>query len=82
MRTSEFIQYELEKYLAEVILPHFQNQYTIEYRWAGIMAFGKEKMPIVKQLSDSVFCAVRMSGMGVALAPVVAQRVTSMMTKA
>ena len=82
LRTSEFIQHELEKYLAEVILPRFQNQYTIEYRWAGIMGFGTEKMPIVKQISDNVFCAVRMSGMGVALAPVVAQQITSMMTKA
>ena len=79
MRTSEFIQQELEKYLAEVILPHFQNQYTIEHRWAGIMAFGKEKSPIVKPLSNNIFCAVRMSGMGVALAPVVAQQVAEMM---
>jgi glycine/D-amino acid oxidase-like deaminating enzyme len=80
MRTSDFIQHELEKYLAEVILPHFQNQYHVEHRWAGIMAFGREKMPIVKQVSDHTFCAVRMSGMGVALAPVVAQQVTEMMT--
>jgi glycine/D-amino acid oxidase-like deaminating enzyme len=79
MRTSAFIQQELERYLAEVILPQFQNQYTIEHRWAGIMAFGKEKMPLVKRLSDDVFCAVRMSGMGVALAPVVARQVADMM---
>ena len=79
MRTSEFIQHELERYLAEVILPRFQNQYTIEHRWAGIMAFGKEKGPIVKQLSDNIFCAVRMSGMGVALAPVVAQQAVGLM---
>jgi hypothetical protein len=43
------------------------------------MAFGKEKAPIVKKLSDNLFCAVRMSGMGVALAPVVAERVAAMM---
>jgi len=79
MRTSEFIQQELEKYLTEVILPNFQQQYYIEHRWAGIMAFGREKMPIVKQVSGNIFCAVRMSGMGVALAPVVAQQVTEMM---
>jgi gamma-glutamylputrescine oxidase len=80
MQTTDFIQHELEKYLAEIILPHFQNTYTIEHRWAGIMAFGKEKMPIVKKVSDNVFCAVRMSGVGVALAPVIAQQVTEMMT--
>jgi glycine/D-amino acid oxidase-like deaminating enzyme len=79
LQTTEFIQKELEKYLAVVVLPHYQTQYTIEHRWAGTMAFGAEKMPIVKQVSDRVFCAVRMSGVGVALAPVVAQQVTKMM---
>ncbi len=79
MKTSEHIQQELERYMAEVVLPQFRHQYAIEHRWAGIMAFGKEKKPIVKQLSDNLFCAVRMSGMGVALAPVVAQKVAQMM---
>jgi glycine/D-amino acid oxidase-like deaminating enzyme len=79
MQTSETIQQELERYLGDVILPQFRHQYVIEHRWAGIMAFGKEKAPIVKKLSDNLFCAVRMSGMGVALAPVVAERVAAMM---
>jgi glycine/D-amino acid oxidase-like deaminating enzyme len=79
LHTSDFIQKELEAYLADVILPRFQNQYTVQHRWAGIMAFGAEKTPIVKQLSANVFCAVRMSGMGVALAPVVASQVAEMM---
>lgn len=79
MNTSGFIQSELEKYLAEVVLPGHQNQYSIEHRWAGTMAFGSEKMPIVKQVAPNIFCAVRMSGMGVALAPVVAQQVAEMM---
>lgn len=79
LTTTDLIQRELETYLAEVILPHFQNGYSIDYRWAGIMAFGSEKTPTIKQISDSVFCAVRMNGVGVALAPVVAQQVTEMM---
>lgn len=79
MDTSEKIQHELETYLAEVVLPQFREQYCIEHRWAGTMAFGHEKMPIVKQLSPNLFCAVRMSGMGVALAPVVARQVVGLM---
>lgn len=79
METSDTVQLELERYLAEIILPRFRNQYTVEHRWAGIMAFGREKSPIVQQLSPNLFCAVRMSGMGVALAPVVAQKVAGMM---
>ena len=80
LNTSDFIQKELERYLDEVVLPGHRNQYTIENRWAGIMAMGSEKMPIVKELEPNMFCAVRMSGMGVALAPVVAQEVAEMMT--
>jgi gamma-glutamylputrescine oxidase len=78
--TSETIQKELERYLAEVVLPRFAGQYTIDLRWSGIMAMGSEKMPILKQVLPNVFCAVRMSGMGVALAPVVGREITSMMT--
>ena len=80
MDTSETVQKELERYLATVVLPNYTGQYTIENRWSGIMAMGSEKMPIVKKVLPNVFCAVRMSGMGVALAPVVGQQVCSMMT--
>jgi gamma-glutamylputrescine oxidase len=79
METSEFIQKELERYLATVVLPNYAGKFTIEHRWSGIMAMGSEKMPIVKQALPNVFCAVRMSGMGVALAPVVGQEVCSIM---
>jgi gamma-glutamylputrescine oxidase len=79
MNTSDFIQSALEKYLGEVVLPNFGGRYSIENRWSGIMAMGKEKMPIVKEVQPGIFCSVRMSGMGVALAPVVAQEVAQMM---
>ena len=79
METTETIQKELERYLAYVVLPKQAENYTIETRWSGIMAMGPEKIPIVKQVKDNVYCAVRMSGMGVALAPVVGQDITQMM---
>lgn len=78
MDISEQIQQKLEQYLDEVVLPSFRGQYSIEHRWSGIMAMGSGKMPIVKEVQPGVYCAVRMSGMGVALAPVVAQEVASM----
>jgi len=79
MNTSDFIQSHLEKYLEEVVLPNFKGQYKIENRWAGIMAMGSEKMPVVKEVQPNVFCCFRMSGMGVALAPVVSNQVAEMM---
>ena len=80
MEVSETIQKELERYMAMVVLPQFTGKYSIEHRWSGIMAMGSEKMPIVKQVLPNVFCAVRMSGMGVALAPVVGRDITAMIT--
>ena len=78
MTVSETIQEELERFLREVILP--DRHYTIEHRWSGIMGMGGEKMPILRAVNDHVFCAVRMSGMGVALAPVVGDKIAALMT--
>ena len=68
--TTEFslnslIQIDLEQKLADIILPGMQFQ--VAQRWAGIMAFGVNKYPIVKAFSPRVFGAFRMGGMGVAL---------------
>jgi len=78
MTITEEIQQELERFLRDTILPG--HSYTIEHRWSGIMGMGSEKMPIVQAVNDHIFCAVRMSGMGVALAPIVAEKVARQMT--
>jgi gamma-glutamylputrescine oxidase len=78
MRITDTIQEELERFLRDVILPG--RHYTIEHRWSGIMGMGAEKMPIIRSVNDQVFCAVRMSGMGVALAPVIGEKIAELMT--
>ena len=77
MRTSEVIQQELENFIRAYLLPY--TAFTITDRWSGIMAMGSEKLPIVEAVDQNVFCCVRMSGMGVALAPVVAEQVVAVM---
>jgi gamma-glutamylputrescine oxidase len=77
MTITEKIQTELEHFLATYILPGYT--YQITDRWSGIMGMGNEKMPIIKEVSSNVFCAVRMSGMGVALAPIIAEKIADMM---
>lgn len=74
--TTEFLQNHLENFLREVILPY--KDFKIALRWSGIMAMGEEKSPIVKQLSERQFCAVRLSGMGIALAPKIGEMVAEM----
>jgi gamma-glutamylputrescine oxidase len=74
---TEPVQQELEKFLKEIILPG--KTCEISMRWSGTMAIGSEKKPIVRKISDQVFCAVRMSGMGVALAPQLGREIAGMM---
>ncbi len=62
---TQLIQNQLKKMLGEIILP--KTSFEIEHRWSGIMGVGQDKKPIVKQLSNNVFCGVRLGGMGVAI---------------
>ena len=78
MTITAQIQDELERFLSQVVLPG--RSYTIERRWSGIMGMGNEKMPIVQAVDNQICCAVRMSGMGVALAPIVGEKVARLMT--
>ena len=68
--TSEFgqtvlIQKKLEELLKTTILP--ETEFEIEHRWSGIMGVGNQKKAIVKQISNHVYCGVRLGGMGVAI---------------
>lgn len=74
---TDIIQNELERFISVHLLPN--ASFHITNRWSGIMAMGSEKLPIVKAVDDHIFCCVRMSGMGVALAPVVAEQVANLM---
>lgn len=62
---TEIIQNRLEQLLKEVILPN--TDFKIEHRWSGIMGMGLSKNPIVEQISEHVYCGVRLGGMGVAI---------------
>ena len=73
---TDSVQNALEKFLYELILP---NQVPkIDQRWSGIMGFGKELQPIVKQIEPNIFCAVRCNGMGVAMGSLVGQQVANL----
>ncbi|WP_410221808.1 NAD(P)/FAD-dependent oxidoreductase [Pedobacter sp.] len=62
---TEKIQQSLYAILKDIILP--DTAFEIDYNWSGIMAFGKQLEPIIKEIDSDVFCAVRCNGMGVAM---------------
>lgn len=79
--TTEFgqttlIQNKLEQLLKEVILPN--TDYKIAHRWSGIMGLGSSKNPIVEQLSENVFCGVRLGGMGVAIGSLIGKELADL----
>ena len=62
---TEIIQNKLEEILKTTILQN--TNFEIEYSWSGIMGVGNQKKAIVKQVSNNVYCGVRLGGMGVAI---------------
>lgn len=74
---TELIQNKLEELLKTVILPNYEFQ--IAHRWSGIMGVGSHKKPIVKALSQNVYCGVRMGGMGVAIGSLIGQELADLL---
>jgi glycine/D-amino acid oxidase-like deaminating enzyme len=73
---SKIIQDKLEELLKTVILPN--QHFEIEHRWSGIMGVGNHKNPIVEQLSNNMYCGVRMGGMGVAIGSLIGKELADL----
>ena len=68
---TELVQQKLENLLREIILP--DTPFEVEHRWSGIMGMGSEKTTLVQQVSGRVSCAIRLSGMGIAIGSLVGE---------
>ncbi|RFZ92615.1 FAD-binding oxidoreductase [Mucilaginibacter conchicola] len=77
---TQMVQEKLTDYLRGMILP--DTDFEIDYWWSGIMGFGEELKPIVKELEPNIFCAVRCNGMGVAMGTLVGEEVARLVIRA
>ncbi len=75
---TEIIQNKLESILKTTILP--EQSFEIEHRWSGIMGIGHQKKAIVKQVSNHVFCGVRLGGMGLAIGSLIGKELADLTT--
>lgn len=75
---TDIVQNRLDEILKTMILPG--QSYTVEQRWSGIMGLGPVKSAIVEKISDSVYCAVRMGGMGVAIGSLIGREAAELIT--
>ena len=73
---TQLVQDKLEELLKTAILPN--TTFEIDHRWSGIMGVGKQKKAIVKQLSNNVYCGVRLGGMGVAIGSLVGKELAEL----
>jgi gamma-glutamylputrescine oxidase len=72
--TTKTIQNNILKY----IKAHLNiGSFKVEQQWAGIMGFTNNKKPIVTSTQKNIYTAIGLSGMGVALAPVLADELVT-----
>jgi gamma-glutamylputrescine oxidase len=78
MNGSEALKQHLLNYVQTIVLPN--QKFELDMHWSGIMAMGKEKLPIVKRVNSNTVLCARMSGMGVALGPIMGEEVCKLLS--
>ncbi|MEJ1221400.1 NAD(P)/FAD-dependent oxidoreductase [Sediminicola sp. 1XM1-17] len=73
---TPLIQHKLEEILKHIILP--ETPFEVDQRWSGIMGMGAQKRPIIKPISENVFCGVRLGGMGIAIGSLIGKELAEM----
>lgn len=74
--TTDQIQNALEELLYNNILPG--KSVKIDHRWSGVMGFGKELKPVIKEIRPNLYCAVRCNGMGIAMGSLLGEEVAEL----
>jgi gamma-glutamylputrescine oxidase len=72
---SQKVKLALEDFLKTHLHP--SCQYTIDHHWSGIMGFTGDKKPFVGYVGDNALAAIACNGMGVALTPMIAEKVAA-----
>ncbi len=66
----------LEQKLRQFILPN--TPFQIADTWTGIMAFGKNKVPVLERRSPRLCIGLRLGGMGVAIGSILGQQLANL----
>jgi glycine/D-amino acid oxidase-like deaminating enzyme len=75
-KNTDLIINNLKDQLKDNILP--LTPFEIDHSWSGIMGIGNKKSPIVKQVSENIYCGVRLGGMGVAIGSLVGKELANL----
>ncbi len=78
MRVNEELKSRLTQWAKENLFSR-DTQLEEVMSWSGIIGTGSEKYPLLEWKDKNVLAAVRLSGMGVALSPVIARKAAVML---
>jgi glycine/D-amino acid oxidase-like deaminating enzyme len=70
---KEKLLYDLKSFI------HPNSPVEIEGEWSGIMAFGKNKIPLVEKRGDHLALGVRLGGMGIAIGSVIGKQTAELL---
>jgi gamma-glutamylputrescine oxidase len=82
IETTQHVIAHLKQFLQDTIIPWHTAPIQIDYQWAGIMGFGNNKTPLLGQAAPNTYYLVKLSGMGVALAPYLAKTLVNRVSEA
>ncbi len=63
--------------LQNFIIP--SEKVSLDMEWSGIMAFGNDKMPIIKKYQNNIVIGVKLSGMGIAIGSEVGKKLAMLL---
>lgn len=79
LTTTDKILNDLKDKLQHLILPN--QPFEITDTWAGIMAFGKSKSPIIQRHSENIVIGVRAGGMGIAIGSEIGEKLVELISE-
>ena len=53
---------------------HPNIDFNVESEWSGIMGFGKNNLPLIKQVSENVVLGARLGGMVISIGSIVGEK--------
>ncbi len=81
-KTNQFginqkIKNKLLNDINQFILP--KQEFNLEMEWSGIMAFGNNKIPIIRRENQNIAIGVKLGGMGIAIGSLVGKKVADLL---
>jgi len=77
MVTTEGIQQTLEQFVKSHIKT--SSPVVVTHRWSGIMGLTTTRLPMIEQVSNNITAVVACNGMGVAISPIIAEKVAGIL---